>query len=619
MKQFQYFLMGLFAYVLMACQSEETAISSQEDMGYLRIELQNVVSTTEVTTKAVPDNYNPKRFAITIKNSKELTVKTLTVNLSDSVSNSSTIEPIKLPVGAYTVTASSEGFDGLESGFDIPYYVGSASVEIKKDTSTPVTVKCTLANVKVTVNFDDSMRQSFSSVIATIKSGVSGASEQTFNMKKSYSSAYFPVGSLTLSLRVENESGDVHTKEYAIKPENREVQARDHFIINFKVHTQGSLSGITIKYDDQTKDYIIEFPVYRYPQTTLQVETANAWSNFAYVQGTAISKDNTPFDAAQMKFRYKQKTAPTWNEVSATKNGTTDGTYSYKATLRNLSPDTEYEYQLAYNNAEYTSDAVSFTTETQLKGGTAFNWGFEHWIQIQNNTKKWCYCAAESEDTRIWDSGNEGANTLKEVNPTRPEETDVVEGKAARLGSTTAAGQFAAGSLFTGDFGSASLSPLGAILDFGRPFTERPSQLTGYYKYNPGAIDYIKTDKVSAVAKGGRDICSIYIALLDWDAPFPVNTGDNVFFNPETTPGVIAYGELPADKCSPASMSEYEPFEIDLKYRDLTKKPTYILIVCSSSKYGDYFTGSTSSVLLLDEFDLIYGEPTIDTEYITTK
>ena len=612
MKQFQYFLMGLFACVLMACQSEETAISSQEDMGYLRIELQNVVSTTEVTTKAVPDNYNPKRFAITIKNSKELTVKTLTVNLSES--NLIDVEPIKLPVGAYTVTASSEGFDGLESGFDIPYYVGSASVEIKKDTSTPVTVKCTLANVKVTVNFDDSMRQSFLSATATLKSGLSGVSEQKFLMKNSNSSAYFPVGSLTLSLQVVNNEGDVHDQEYAIKPENREVQARDHFIINFKVHTQGSLGGITIKYDDQTKDYIIEFPVYRYPQTTLQVETANAWSNFAYVQGTAISKDNTPFDAAQMKFRYKQKDASTWMEVSATASGTTEGTSTYKATLRNLSPDTEYEYQLAYNNAEYTSDAVSFTTETQLKGGTAFNWGFDDWYKDGKH-----YYAATSEGTRIWDSGNEGANMISEVNPTRPEETNVVQGKAARLGSTSVFRQFAAGSLFTGDFGKASTSPLGAELDFGRPFTERPSQLTGYYKYNPGAIDYIKTDKVSAVAKGDRDICSIYIALLDWDAPFPVNTGNNVFFNPETTPGVIAYGELPAEKCSPASMSNYEQFTIDLKYRDLSKKPTYILVVCSSSKYGDYFTGSTSSVLLLDEFDLIYGEPTIDTNYITSE
>ena len=97
--------------------------------------------------------------------------------------------------------------------------------------------------------------------------------------------------------------------------------------------------------------------------------------------------------------------------------------------------------------------------------------------------------------------------------------------------------------------------------------------------------------------------------LANWDAPFEVSTGDNKFvdINDEK---IIAYGELDAAYTSPESMSEYKPFTIDLVYRDLTTKPTYVLIVCSSSKYGDYFTGSTSSVLLIDEFELVYGQPT---------
>ena len=51
-------------------------------------------------------------------------------------------------------------------------------------------------------------------------------------------------------------------------------------------------------------------------------------------------------------------------------------------------------------------------------------------------------------------------------------------------------------------------------------------------------------------------------------------------------------------------MTEYEKFTIDIKYRDLERKPTYIVIVATSSKYGDYFAGSTNSVLLVDEFEL---------------
>lgn len=258
---------------------------------------------------------------------------------------------------------------------------------------------------------------------------------------------------------------------------------------------------------------------------------------------------------------------------------------------------------------EYASEPLDFTTETQNK---VPNLSFDDWYK---DGKSQYACAEADFSNKFWDSGNKGANTLKEINPTSPETSDVKAGKAARLASTTAAGQFAAGSLFSGNFISASISPLGAKLNFGQPFTERPSRLTGWYKYNPGTIDKIKTDKVSAVAQGDRDICSIYIALADWSAPFAVSTGDDQFVD-FTSSSIIAYGELPAGKTSPESMTDYEQFTIDLKYRDLTRKPTYILIVCSSSKYGDYFTGSTSSVLLLDEFDLIYGEPTVDPDYI---
>ena len=539
----------VFALFLVTCQVEEN-VSSDTGSGYLRLEINNVSSTTDVSTKAVPENYDPKRFKIKITNSKNVVVKTLE---DVSVASSKVLEPIVLPVGTYTVSAASDGFDGLESGFDIPYYYGSAKATVTKDVSTPVEVKCTLANVKVTVNFDPDFVASFSSATALVKSALEGVKDQEFKMGTVSKSAYFPVGSLTTSLAVMNHNGTFHQDTWTIKPKDREVQARDHYIINFKIKGTGSLGGVTITADDEMRQYTIEFPVYRHPKTSLSVETANAWSNFAYVKGTALSADGTGFDTGKMKFQYKQKDASAWTSVNAVLvAASADGAESsYKATLPGLIPATGYVYRLMYNDGEYTSseEGLAFTTETQLKGGDKFNWNFENWVK-------------------------------------------------------------------DGKHGNATLSPLGAKLDFGVPFTERPTKLTGYYKYNPGNIDKIKTDRVTAVKLGDRDLCSIYIALLDWTSAFAVSTGDDKFFNPATTEGVIAYGELPVEKTSPKKMDTYESFSIDLKYRDLTKKPTYILVVCSSSKYGDYFTGSTSSVLLLDEFDLEYGEPTIDTNYI---
>ena len=76
----------------------------------------------------------------------------------------------------------------------------------------------------------------------------------------------------------------------------------------------------------------------------------------------------------------------------------------------------------------------------------------------------------------------------------------------------------------------------------------------------------------------------------------------------DNDPAIIAYGKLESSK----TMSGYEEFRIDLEYRDLTRKPKYIVITACASKYGDYFTGGEGSKLLVDEFSLVYdGEVTV--------
>ena len=46
--------------------------------------------------------------------------------------------------------------------------------------------------------------------------------------------------------------------------------------------------------------------------------------------------------------------------------------------------------------------------------------------------------------------------------------------------------------------------------------------------------------------------------------------------------------------------------DLKLEYRATNRKPTYIVLVCSASKYGDFFTGASGSVLYVDEFSLEY-------------
>ena len=80
---------------------------------------------------------------------------------------------------------------------------------------------------------------------------------------------------------------------------------------------------------------------------------------------------------------------------------------------------------------------------------------------------------------------------------------------------------------------------------------------------------------------------------------------------------VFAYGtyvsgtteDLTGETHTEEILNGYAPFKVRLNYKTATPPdgPFYILIMASSSRYGDYFTGSTSSVMYVDEFSLDYN------------
>ena len=579
----------LLAY-LGSCQNEELG---QNAIGYLRLE----VGTDKTTQTRAEDEYNPKQIAVKIVNSAGKTVK-------ETDDCTTWTEAIELPVGTYTIEASSAGFDGKTAGWDKPYYAAKDTVDIKLGTNTSKSITCKLANVLVTVEFSDDFRAAFQSAVVGVSDKSNSDNKVTFEMHQASETgkAYFPVTDLISSLTVSNLKGELHSKKDTITG----IKAQENVILRYRIASSGS-SNIGVTVDDVTKTYTytIGVPV---TATNILIASANAWSTFAYLTGEVPSFADV-FDQSKLEFQYKTADAAEWTKV-ATDITVEEKDKKFSTCLTGLTPATAYQCRIYYNDGSeegITSEAVDFTTEmaTPLPNGS-----FEDWYQ---SSKTW-YPVSEADfaNNLFWDSGNKGANTLKEVNPTRPEESDTHSGKAVLLASTTAAGQFAAGSLFTGKFGSASILPLGAKLEFGRPYTSRPSQLKGYYKYNPGAVTHTKKDFIN---EADRDVCSLYIAMTSWAEPFQSSTGENKFVN-FNDKAIIAYGELTKEEMSPESMSDYQPFTIDLRYRDLETKPKYILIVCSSSKYGDYFTGSTSSRLLIDELELIFSEPIIDDNYI---
>ena len=81
-----------------------------------------------------------------------------------------------------------------------------------------------------------------------------------------------------------------------------------------------------------------------------------------------------------------------------------------------------------------------------------------------------------------------------------------------------------------------------------------------------------------------------------------VNTTDKkTFFNPNSE-NVIGYGSYVSDK----STDGWIKVEIPIQYNSVSKKPTHIIVSCASSMLGDYFTGSTSSKLWVDDVKLEY-------------
>ena len=145
----------LLSFIIWSCQNEETV----SDKGYLRVNVDTFVSVITQETRVAAD-YNPKQIAVRILDSSNKVVRSVTdwTELSGV--------QLELEAGTYTINASSNGFDGSESGFDIPYYAGSAQVTIPKGKEVTANIICTLANVKVTVNFDATFVQAFQSAAA---------------------------------------------------------------------------------------------------------------------------------------------------------------------------------------------------------------------------------------------------------------------------------------------------------------------------------------------------------------------------------------------------------------------------------------------------------------------
>ena len=584
MKQiYNILLICMVSVSFFACQGDE--LGTRESVGYLRVALEQ---STEVNTKA---DYNSKQMRVVIKNSAGVTKFETNDHTADLVG-----KELSLKQGEYTIEAVSYGWDG-NAGVDRAYYTGKTTVTIEKGKTATANLVCSLANVKVTVAFEQAFLDKLGN--GTIKVQVKSASGTLVDFApKGTSVAYFPVSDLTVAYTVVSAAGKTNSKEQKIS----EVSAKDHYILNFKNQATGT-GNVTVTVDPTMNQYTYDFTIDPNAKSGATL-SANPWSQLAYLTATDITLDSG--ELSSLKFQYRPKNTDTWMDVATTVNTAAS---SATATLTGLTSAMVYEYQLT--DGEISIAKGEFTTETEI---ALYNGSFEIWNKSGDT---WYPETAEKagNTTSFWNTSNPGTSQGMgaiggAVNPTTGVTTPIHGGTyAAELKSTEKLSVFAAASLYTGSF--MGLSGMSANMEFGTAFTTRPTGLHGYYKYTPAVINKVDRTPAGVTIVQGEtmDQCAIFIALAKKTFTFN-NKNEDQYIQYATDPNIIAYGELPSGAATEGD--GYVEFNIPLKYKNLTDQPTHIIVVCSSSKYGDYMTGGVGSTLYVDDLSLIYdGTPTI--------
>ncbi|MDE6272962.1 MAG: PCMD domain-containing protein [Muribaculaceae bacterium] len=333
---------------------------------------------------------------------------------------------------------------------------------------------------------------------------------------------------------------------------------------------------------DRTEDWTIYVEK---SELIVQTTSVDAWSQviWAYGAGPADVKNS---------FQYRQSDSDAWIDVP--ENDVTQNQGAFSVCIAHLKPLTEYVVR-AVSGKDIGNEIKVTTQSTEvLPDGS-----FDQWWQ---NGRVWCPWNKDGE--RFWDTGNTGAATLGQSNVVPSEETPPgITGQSAKLETKfvgiAGIGKLAAGSIYTGSF--KKVDGTNGILDFGRPWTTRPTRLRGYMKYKTAPINYASAE--FSYLKNRPDSCHIYVAMTDWAQPFEIRTNpkNRQLFNPES-PEIIAYGELIIGH----DTDGWQEFEIRLNYRSTSRVPRYLQITCAASKYGDYFTGGTGACLYVDDFSLHY-------------
>ena len=407
---------------------------------------------------------------------------------------------------------------------------------------------------------------------------------------------------------------DIKVTSLKLGPEGLSDYSKD--MSSLKDFTYGQTVDVTFFDETQAWNLFVEVT-----DVSVDIVKVNSWARKAYVTcaGTAGQENGV---------QYRKLGTLKWTPVSQEDITSEGGTFT--AQINGLDPDTAYEVY-AYSGEDAT-DVWEFTTEpaTMIPNGS-----FEYASKVAGKDYYKFYdpsCGVSDGMYMFWGSGNgegsEGVNgsaNLGIVITYIDTEIKVDGRQSVRAQTSQMAGMLAAGNLFTGQF-AGLVGTSGGMVNFGRPWTTRPSALKIYCRYQTGKMDIIKGAPAGvSLTKDDYDMAEIKFAVGDWDyrkyggsksSPVHINTTDaGTFVDFSTDPSTIANGNLilhhdgyvlNGEAKVSASTGEWVEYTIPLNYRDMERMPTHIIVSCAASRFGDYFTGCSSSKLWIDAVELIY-------------
>lgn len=549
-------MIGLFLGVglISSCQSE-----IDEAKGYGYLQLSSIDVNKGVETRA--DITESEAIAVDI-----LDESNAVVQHADDWRN---LDDVILPVATYTIKAYSADKNMETQGFDAqPYYAGQKDVVIEANKAKNVNITCKLAQTMVSVNCSETFKSTFAGYTCYIE----GADALSIPFVEDEARAAYVKAGQPLTVKVDFGNGKSFSQEITSKAE-----AAYHYKVNLDI-TEGN-AGFDISVDQTIHQYDVTVKVPTKQESADMVtsdiknDASKVWGQFAYLSGSCNLAEIT----SPVQFRYKKKADAEWTTIEAVQE---EGTKNYSAKVAPLDFGTEYEYYILCGDK--AGETCTFTTESYVE---IPNLNFDTWSQ---NEKDW-YPNADASNS-YWSTGNKGVTLGGNSNSVGV--SDSYSGLAAQL-QTVEVTMFvfvkvkAAGNIFIGSYKTNAQDPASSVT-FGRDYSgARPTKLSGYFKYQPGAT---MSDGSVPSEKLEKDECDIYIQL--WSGGETI--GEGHFITNET-------------------VSEYTHFEIPIEYTVTNKRPDKIAIVATSSRYGGYFDGmnvigqlAIGSTLWVDDFELSY-------------